>query len=119
MVMRGDLNKYTARKGRLDLIEQFKLALLRGVDPGVVARELKERIRKEVEQREREIDEDKKRADFIALGMREPKGTEPRIIADGYLRQYEQDTGEKISVYRDGEIVKRLKNSIEEGSEDD
>ena len=101
------------------MLEQFKLALLRGVDPAVVAKDLKDAMRKEVEQRDREIEDSKKRADFIALGMREPKGTEPRTIADSYLRQYEQDTGEKISVYRDGEIAERLKNSLEEGSEDE
>ncbi|MBQ6175055.1 MAG: hypothetical protein IJK28_10570 [Clostridia bacterium] len=101
------------------MIEQFKLGLLRGTEPAAVAKELKERLRREIEQREREIDEDKKRADFIALGMREPKGTEPRTIADSYLRQYEQDTGEKISVYRDGEIAEMLRNNLEEGSEDE
>lgn len=100
------------------MLEQFKLALLRGVEPAVVAKELKDRMRKEVERREREIDADKKRADFIALGMREPKGTEPRIIADSYLRQYEQDTGKKISVCRDGELAERLRKSLE-GSEDE
>lgn len=101
------------------MLEQFKLALLRGVDPAVVAKDLKESMRKEVEQRDREIEDSKKRADFIALGMREPKGTEPRTIADSYLRQYEQDTGEKISVYRDGEIAEMLRNNLEEGSEDE
>lgn len=102
------------------MLEQFKLALLRGVDPAVVAKDLKESMRKEVEQRDREIEDSRKRADFIALGIREPKGTEPRTIADSYLRQYEQDTGEKISVYRDGELAERLRNYNKgEGSEDE
>lgn len=101
------------------MLEQFKLALLRGVEPAVVANDLKDRLQREIKQREREIQDSKKRADFIALGMREPKGTEPRTIADSYLRQFEQDTGERISVYRDEEIAERLRNSMEEGSEDE
>ena len=102
-------------RGRDDrMIEQFKLALLRGVEPGVVEKELKDRLHREVKQREQAIEADRKRAEFIALGMREPEGSEPRAIADSYLKQYEQDTGEKISAHRDGDIARALKGDDSE-----
>lgn len=95
------------------MLQEFKLALLRGVEPAVVAKDLEHEAAQEMDRRKREIEQSRKAADFIALGLKEPEGSEPRTIADGYLRQYEQDTGENVSEYlNDNTIAERLRKEV-------
>ena len=95
------------------MLEEFKLGLLRGNEPAAVAKELTDRARDELKQREQEIERSKKRAEFIAMGLKEPPGSEPRTVAESYLKQYEQDTGEQESSWRNVNVADELRKSVE------
>lgn len=101
------------RRKEDQMLEEFKIALLNGTGIGAVAHNLSDQLEKEVQRRKGEIEASKRRAEFIEVGLKEPKGTEPRTIAESFLKQYEHETGVQISNshYKDQKPIAEMLNA--------
>ena len=101
------------RRKEDQMLEEFKIALLNGTGIGAVAHNRSDQLEKEVQRRKGEIEASKRRAEFIEVGLKEPKGTEPRTIAESFLKQYEHETGVQISNshYKDQKPIAEMLNA--------
>lgn len=101
------------------MLTDFKVALVTGGTDRISAtgQRLRENLRRETERREAEIAKSQKGALLIEEGLKEPSGTEPRIVAEAYLKQFARDLGQEITnpLYTGRSLAREL---AERGNDD-
>ena len=90
------------------MLDEFKRSLLDGTEPATTAAHLIADLKQEMKDREREIEHSRQVASFLWVGMKQPAGSVPRIVAEGFLHQFEADLGIEGQVFNKCNLADQL-----------